>query len=91
MRKPPVRGPKSSRADRPDRVRETRVGWVRKNVAMDQRKLDEVRRLLGVDTETDAIDRALDFVAFGRELAAGFEAVKRTGGVEDVFERRRRP
>jgi len=67
-----------------------RTGWVRKNVVMDQRKLDVARRALGVDTETEAIDRALDFVAFRGELAKGFAAVRRSGGVEDVLERRRR-
>jgi hypothetical protein len=67
-----------------------RSGWVRKNVAVDQRKLDVARRALGVDTETEAIDQALDFVAFGEELAKGFAAVRRSGGVDDVLERRRR-
>jgi hypothetical protein len=57
---------------------------------MDQRKLDLARRALGVDTETEAIDQALDFVAFRQELAHGFAAVRRSGGVEDVLERRRR-
>jgi hypothetical protein len=57
---------------------------------MDQRKLDVARRALGVDTETEAIDQALDFIAFHKELADGFEAVRRSGGVEDVFERRRK-
>jgi hypothetical protein len=57
---------------------------------MDQRKLDVARRALGADTETEAIDRALDLVAFGEELAKGFAAVRRSGGVDDVFESRRR-
>src|SRR3979490_2816759 len=65
-----------------------RAGWVRKNVLMDQRKLDLARRALGVDTETEAIDQALDFVAFRQELVRGFAAVRRSGGVDDVFERR---
>ena len=47
------------------RVRGSRTGWVRKNVAMDQRKLDAARRALGVATETEAIDLALDFVVDG--------------------------
>jgi len=68
-----------------------RAGWVRKNVVMDQRKLDAARRALGVDTETDAIDQALDLVAFGEELAKGFSAVRRSGGIDDVLEARRRP
>jgi hypothetical protein len=72
------------------RPRGTRTGWVRKNVVMDQRKLDLARRALGVDTETEAIDLALDFVAFRSEIAQGIAAVRRTGDVEDVFERRHR-
>ena len=72
------------------RVPSRRAGWVRKNVVMDQRKLDVARRALGVDTETEAIDQALDFVAFREELAKGFAAVRRSGGVDDVFGGRRR-
>jgi hypothetical protein len=82
--------PKGSMASARRRVRGGRAGWVRKNVLMDQRKLDVARRALGVDTETEAIDQALDFVAFREELAKGFAAVRRSGGVEDLFERRRR-
>ena len=67
-----------------------RVGWVRKNMVMDQRKLDSARRALGVDTETETIDQALDFVAFRGELASGFAAVRRSGGVDDVLERRQK-
>ena len=63
-------------------------GWVRKNVVMDQRKLDVARRVLGVGTETEAIDVALDLVAFRRELVRGIAAVRRAGGIEDVFEKR---
>jgi hypothetical protein len=72
------------------RVRGGRTGWVRKNVIMDQRKLDIARRALGVETETEAIDLALDFVAFREELASGFTAVRRSGGVDDVLDGRRR-
>ncbi len=64
------------------------AGWVRKNVVMDQRKLDAARRVLGVQTETETIDVALDLVAFRRELVRGIAAVRRAGGVEDVFEKR---
>jgi hypothetical protein len=67
-----------------------RAGWVRKNMVMDQRKLDSARRVLVVDTETEAIDQALDFVAFREELASGFATVRRSGGVDDVFERRQK-
>jgi hypothetical protein len=67
-----------------------RAGWVRKNIVMDQRKLDVARRALGVDTETEAIDQALDLVAFREELANGFAAVRRSGGIDDVFGRQRK-
>ena len=67
-----------------------RAGWVRKNVVMDQRKLDIARRALGVDTETEAIDQALNLVAFRAELARGFAAVRRSGGIDDVLEGRRK-
>lgn len=76
-------------AGRASRARAKRAGWVRKNIVMDQRKLDAARRALGVDTETEAIDLALDFVAFRRELVQGIAAMRRMGGVEDVFERPR--
>jgi hypothetical protein len=75
----------------PARASRRRAGWVRKNVVMDQRKLDVARRTLGVDTETEAIDQALDLVAFREELAEGFVAVRRSGGVDDVFARTRKP
>jgi len=57
---------------------------------MDQRKLDIARRALGVDTETEAIDQALNLVAFREELARGFMAVRRSGGIDDVLEGRRK-
>ena len=90
LSKTAVHRTKSAVATAPRRVRGGRAGWVRKNVVMDQRKLDVARRALGVDTETEAIDQALDLVAFREELAKGFAAVRRSGGVEDVLERRRR-
>ena len=90
MAKVAARGSRSAMMATRRRVRSGRAGWVRKNVIMDQRKLDIVRRALGVATETEAIDQALDFVAFREELATGFAAVRRSGGVEDVLDGRRR-
>ena len=72
----------------PTRSRGRGEGWVRKNVVMDQRKLDTARRVLGVETDTEAIDVALDLVAFRRELVRGIASVRRAGGIEDVFEKR---
>ena len=58
------RSGKTGRKQSRDRVE----GWVRKTVVMDQRKLDAARRVLGVETDTEAIDVALDLVAFRRKL-----------------------
>lgn len=90
MPKATVRRTKQPVAGRTQRSRGGRAGWVRKNVVMDPAKLDAARRALGVDTETEAIDQALDRVVFREELAKGIAAVRRSGGVDDVFEGRRR-
>ncbi len=50
-------GSPSTRRGRPSR------GWVRKNLHIDQRKLDAARRVLGVKTETETVDAALDAIA----------------------------
>jgi hypothetical protein len=89
MAKPTVRLQKRG-TRRATRTRGRRAGWVRKNVVMDQRKLDAARRALGVDTETEAIDLALDFVVFRREVAEGLAAMRRAGGIDDLFESGRR-
>jgi hypothetical protein len=73
-------------AVRPTERRARHSGWVRKNIIMDQRKLDAARRTLGVGTETEAVDVALDLVAFRDELVRGLAAVRRVGGIRDVFE-----
>jgi len=81
--------PKRAASSR-QRPRGRRAGWVRKNMVMDQRKLDAARRALGVETETEAIDQALDLIAFRIEVAKGIGAVRRSGGVDDVLEDPRR-
>lgn len=90
MAKTVARGARRSAVGIPQRGRGRRTGWVRKNVIMDQRKLDAARRALGVETETEAIDQALDLIAFGHEVAKGIAAIRRSGGVDDVLEDRRR-
>lgn len=60
-----------------------RRGWVRKNLHIDQRKLDAARRALGVKTETETVDAALDAIAFRTELTAGIRRIRAAGGIED--------
>jgi hypothetical protein len=61
----------------------------RKNLLLDQSKIDRARRIFHVSTETEAIHRALDAVvdleAFQRELDKGFDALIGAGGFSDRF------
>jgi hypothetical protein len=77
---------------RPSRraVRATRESstWVRKNMLMDQKKLDKAKRVLKTATETETIDAALDEIAFRHGLVDGMRALKRSGGLDDLFDER---
>lgn len=55
---------------------------------MAQRKLDAVKRLLKVSTETEAVDAALHEIAFRRGLLGGMRALRRAGGLADLFDER---
>jgi len=57
----------------------------RKNLNIDQGKLDRAVEVLGAATETEAVDRALSLVLLRDELLAGVESIAGTGGVEDVY------
>jgi Arc/MetJ family transcription regulator len=60
-------------------------GWVRKNLHIDQRKLDAVRKVLGVKTETEAVDAALDAIAFRKEVSEGVRRLRGAGGLTDIY------
>jgi hypothetical protein len=55
---------------------------------IDQKKLDEVKRLLKVSTETRAVDTALEEEAFRHGLVEGMPALKRSGGLADFADGR---
>jgi hypothetical protein len=55
---------------------------------MDQKKLDEAKRVLKTGTETETIDAALDEIAFRHGLVDGMRALKRSGGLKDLFDER---
>jgi hypothetical protein len=77
----PSRGSVSARRlGRPPR------GWVRKNLHIDQRKLDVARRALGVKTETEAVDAVLDAIAFRQEISEGIRRLRAAGGLKDVYQ-----
>lgn len=63
----------------------------RKNLNIDQAKLDRVKAALGVATETEAVDQALSLVLLREELIEGIRSIAGTGGVENVFQDDREP
>jgi hypothetical protein len=57
----------------------------RKNLNIDQDKLDRAVEILGARSETDAIDQALDLLVFREELLAGIDQIAGKGGIENYF------
>ena len=61
----------------------------RKNLILDQQKIDRARQLLGAATETEAITRALDAVTemaqFQAEVEAGLDLLVGAGGFVDAL------
>ena len=51
----------------------------RKNMLIDQRKLDAAKAALGARTETAAVDAALDLVVFRAEVFRGLDALAAVG------------
>jgi hypothetical protein len=76
---------------KPSRRAQEREHIRRKNLLLDQAKIDRAKRILKTATETEAIHRALDAVidleAFQRELDKGFDALIGSGGFLDRFTR----
>lgn len=68
---------------KPARVSEPAIA--RKNMDMDVHKLAEARRILGARTETEAVDRALDYVVFQGEVFAALDRLADAGGVSAVY------
>ena len=58
----------------------------RKNLWISQTKLDAAKKHLGVKTETEAIDVALDLVAFQHEVLDGLASMGGRGGFVNYFE-----
>ena len=84
------KGRKAGAGSRPDAARRTRRPVLRrKNLILDQVKIDEAKAVLGTATETETITRALDAIndlaAFNRELEKGFDDLVGGGGFTDRF------
>jgi hypothetical protein len=80
----------AARRARPNAARATeRPVLRRKNLILDQVKIDQAKAVLGTATETETITRALDAIndiaAFRRELDNGFDDLVGGGGFTDRF------
>ena len=67
----------------------TRRVMKRKNMLMDQRKLDIAKATLGADTETAAVDAALDLVVFRSEVFQALDQLAAAGGLATIESIRR--
>jgi hypothetical protein len=56
-----------------------------KHLKIDQSKIDKARRLFGVKTEQETVERALDLVIAEAPILRAHKKIKGSGGVSDVF------
>ena len=56
-----------------------------KHVRIDQRKLDEARRVLEAETETETLDRALAVVVAEARIDSALRRVRGRGKLKKVF------
>ena len=61
----------------------------RKNMVMDQWKLDAAKTALGATSETAAVDAALDLVVFRAEVFRGLDELAAAGGLATIEPLRR--
>lgn len=67
------------------RVAEAAVA--RKNMDMDVSKLAAARSVLGARTDTETVDRALDYVVFQSEVFAALDRLSEAGGLAASYAR----
>jgi hypothetical protein len=56
---------------------------------MDVEKLELARQALGARTDTEAVDRALDYVLFQAEVFTALDRLADLGGLRDPYARSR--
>lgn len=76
-----------SKSKRRGRPANTHPAIRRKNLNVDQDKLSQVVALLGVGTETEEIDRALNQILFQEEAMAGLRKLAGRGHeIDNLFD-----
>jgi hypothetical protein len=61
------------------------TGGRHKHIRLNQEKLDRVKSALGSATETEAIERAMDFVLAEQEILKAHRRVRSRGRVKRLF------
>jgi hypothetical protein len=64
----------------------TKKQTVRKNLRLNQAKIDRAKKILGTKTETETIEQALDLVAFRDEVVSGLEGLAGSNILRDPDE-----
>ena len=67
----------------------TRRVLKRKNMLMDQRKLDAAKKALGAESETATVDEALDLIVFRTEVFDALDQLAAGGGLAPFASARR--
>lgn len=71
----------------PTSTRKTATKTIRrKNLNIDQHKLDQVRTMLDARSETEAVDQALSMILLRQELVRGVQRIAGSGGVDNHFD-----
>lgn len=58
---------------------------VRKNMRLRQELIDNARKILGTQTETETVEQALELVAFRKEAAEGIRRFTGSGAIRDIY------
>ena len=68
-------------------MRREKKGHVRKNLVVSQASIKELQRLLGVDSESEAVRIAVEDRLLAEKLAPAADRIAKRGGLIDVFKR----
>lgn len=56
---------------------------------IDATKLHEAKKILGAGTDTETVDRALDYIVYTTEVFAALDRLAALGGLDDIYARKK--
>ncbi len=68
-------------------MRRNRKGYIRKNLVVSSASIKELQRLLGVNSESEAVRIAVEDRLLAEKLASTADRIAKRAGLVDVFER----